>query len=73
MKKKILLTGSNGQLGYVLLEKLNNVFGVKNVLSSDIKKKEESINDFITLDVLDKTAIIIWLRFYQLLVKRSRF
>jgi len=44
-KKKILITGANGQLGRVLAKELRNVYGQENVLATDIS----------TTDILDNS------------------
>ncbi len=57
MRKKILLTGANGQLGTVLKEKLNSEYGADNVIISDISTRESSENIFLKLDVLYENQI----------------
>lgn len=52
---KILVTGANGQLGSELTEELRRLFGVNNVLASDISIPESvtATGPFEKLDVLD--------------------
>ena len=58
MKKDvILIIGSNGQLGTVLTQKLRLIYGVHNVIASDLYEKTGSEDNFITLDASDFKAI----------------
>ena len=56
-KDVILIIGSNGQLGTVLTEKLRLIYGVYNVVASDLYKKIGPEDNFITLDATDFKAI----------------
>lgn len=55
--KKILVTGSLGQIGSELVEKLRKDYGANNVIASDIRKPEGNpvveAGPFETIDVLD--------------------
>ena len=54
MKKEvILITGASGQLGSVLTQELIEIFGVNQVISSDIKSIPDQANPFIVLDILN--------------------
>ena len=58
MKKDvILIIGSNGQLGTVLIQKLRLIFGVYNVIASDLYEKTGSEENFTRLDATDFKAI----------------
>lgn len=53
--KKILIIGSGGQIGTVLLEKLRLDYGSENILATDIKPNHEM--GIIGLDVIDAGAL----------------
>ncbi|MDR3229835.1 MAG: NAD-dependent epimerase/dehydratase family protein [Synergistaceae bacterium] len=58
--KKILLTGSNGQIGVALAEHLRKIYGANNVTATDIAKVPGSVSEggpFAILDVRDGKAI----------------
>ena len=58
MKKDvILIVGSNGQLGTVLTQELRLIYGVYNVIASDLYQKIGFEDNFITLDATDFKAI----------------
>lgn len=53
-KKKILVTGSSGQIGTALVPKLYERYGIENVICSDIGEKLNIFRgDFEKLDVTD--------------------
>ena len=53
-KEVILLIGANGQIGTVLSEALREVYGIANVVTSDINPPRNGIlGHFEKLDVLD--------------------
>ena len=55
-KEKAIVIGASGQIGTDLVEKLRELYGVDNVVASDIKGASDTVmNDgpFETLDVLD--------------------
>lgn len=59
MTEKILMIGSNGQIGTVLSEALRSKFGINNVICSDIREpKKKTEGPFYIIDVLDKDKII---------------
>jgi nucleoside-diphosphate-sugar epimerase len=51
--EKILIIGSNGQIGIELAENLRKVFGDDNVVCSDLRMLENQIAPFELLDILD--------------------
>lgn len=55
--EKILITGSNGQLGTVIAKRLIEKHGHDNVILSDIKEPAESVHKFEFLDILNKNAL----------------
>ncbi len=55
--EKILITGSNGQLGTVIGKRLMEKHGPDNVIMSDIKEPSESFHKFEFLDILNKNAL----------------
>jgi nucleoside-diphosphate-sugar epimerase len=58
--KKILVTGSNGQIGVELVQYLRKIYGCDNVTSTDIKKAQGPASDggpFELLDVMDGKAV----------------
>jgi len=50
---KILIIGSNGQIGLELAENLRKVYGDDNVVCSDVRMLENQIAPFELLDILD--------------------
>ena len=52
-QEKILITGANGQLGSVLVKRLQEKHGVNNVVATDIVADEDFVGNFEILDVLD--------------------
>ena len=57
MATKILVLGSNGQIGTVLSDALRLKYDQKNVITSDIRPPKNPIGVFLHIDVLDKEAI----------------
>ena len=55
--EKILITGSNGQLGTVIAKRLIEKHGHDSVIMSDIKEPSESVHKFEFLDILNKNAL----------------
>lgn len=56
--KKILVVGSSGQIGTELVTALRSKFGYDAVISSDVKKPENSTDsNFELLDIMDFTAL----------------
>ncbi len=50
---KVLIIGSNGQIGLELAENLRKVYGENNVVCSDVRMLENQIAPFELLDILD--------------------
>jgi nucleoside-diphosphate-sugar epimerase len=58
--KKILVTGSNGQIGVELVQYLREIYGCDSVTATDIKKTAGSVSEegpFELLDVTDGNAV----------------
>ena len=53
MQDRIIVLGASGQIGTVLTAELRNVYGVNNVLATDIYPQEHSEGPFEVLDVLN--------------------
>jgi nucleoside-diphosphate-sugar epimerase len=53
-QERVLVIGSSGQLGTELVQNLRNIYGVDNVLATDIRQPEQTEGPFKTLDILDK-------------------
>jgi nucleoside-diphosphate-sugar epimerase len=57
--KKILMTGSNGQIGVELVQHLRKIYGAENVVATDIRKVPGPVSEggpFEVLDVRDSRA-----------------
>ncbi len=54
---KILIVGSQGQIGLELTQELRTIYGNDNVIASDVKAPEQSNGPFETLDVMDKNSL----------------
>lgn len=61
----ILIVGSNGQIGTVLLEYLRELYGVNRVIGSDIREPEISTGPFEKLDANDARALAGIIRKYK--------
>jgi threonine 3-dehydrogenase len=57
MKNKILITGASGQLGTVLVKKLQEKHGVDNVIATDLHFNENFYGLFKKLDATDFNAL----------------
>jgi nucleoside-diphosphate-sugar epimerase len=57
MSERILVIGSLGQLGSELVEELGNIYGVDNVIGSDVRMNDSSVGPFEQLDILDNTRL----------------
>jgi nucleoside-diphosphate-sugar epimerase len=64
-KDTSLIIGANGQLGSVLTEKLQTIFGYDYVISSDIRQPAEEKSIFEYLDILDKKRLEAVVEKYQ--------
>jgi len=56
-QERILITGSNGQLGTVIAETLIAKYGADNVIVSDIREPKQSYHHFEFLDVCNIKAV----------------
>lgn len=54
---KILIVGSQGQIGLELTQELRAIYGNENVIASDVKAPEQSNGPFETLDIMDKNRL----------------
>ncbi len=54
---KILIVGSQGQIGLELTQELRAIYGNDNVIASDLKAPEQSNGPFETIDVMDKNRL----------------
>lgn len=61
----ILIVGSNGQIGTVLLEYLREIYGVSRVIGSDIREPEITTGPFEKLDANDAKALSAIIRKYN--------
>jgi len=66
--EKILVTGAMGQLGTELTPALQNIFGVSNVISTDIMSNEKSAlsGPFELLNVIDKDTLVKIIRRHKI-------
>lgn len=64
--EKILITGANGQLGTVLTQKLQEKWGVSNVIASDLSPKEKFKGIFETIDATDFNALQTIVKQYEI-------
>lgn len=55
--EKILIVGSQGQIGLELTQELRNIYGNDNVIASDVKSPEYTSGPFEVLDVMDKNTL----------------
>ena len=61
----ILIVGSNGQIGTVLLEYLREIYGLSRVIGSDIREPEITTGPFEKLDANDAKALSVIIRKYK--------
>jgi len=54
---KILIVGSQGQIGLELTQELRAIYGNDNVIASDVKAPEQSNGPFEALDIMDKNKL----------------
>ncbi len=64
--EKILITGSNGQLGRVLAHELRRKYGKANVLATDIRKPDFDNSPFEFLDITNKKRVIEIIHDYKI-------
>ena len=58
-QEKILITGANGQLGSVLVKRLQEKNGVNNVFATDILANEDFVGNFGYIQqILQQIAIL---------------
>ncbi|MEM2127540.1 MAG: L-threonine 3-dehydrogenase [Candidatus Bathyarchaeia archaeon] len=55
--KRVLVTGALGQLGSELTPKLREIYGVENVIASDIKRKPSKVLESGPFELLDVTDL----------------
>lgn len=66
MKKEfILVTGAQGQVGSELVTALQNLYGVGQVLATDIRKTERFLGQFEVLDVTDNQQLSQMIQDYK--------
>ncbi|MGQ3013791.1 MAG: NAD-dependent epimerase/dehydratase family protein, partial [Flavobacteriales bacterium] len=65
MDTKVLIIGSQGQIGTELTAYLTARYGAANVIESDIQQKNPSPCTFVALDATDKNAV------YELVKKEN--
>lgn len=66
MDTRVLIIGANGQLGAVLTDRLQEKFGVNNVVASDLRPKEAFIGNFEIIDATDIERIDKIVRQYKI-------
>ncbi len=64
--KRILVLGSQGQIGTALSEALRQRYGHDQVVCSDIRSDGAEVEPFVVLDVLDKAALSAAVEKYQI-------
>jgi nucleoside-diphosphate-sugar epimerase len=64
--ERILIIGSNGQIGLELAENLRLKYGSDNVVCSDVRKMDNQIEPFEIVDVLDKEALLGIVKKYEI-------
>ncbi|MCO6500385.1 MAG: NAD-dependent epimerase/dehydratase family protein [Vicingus serpentipes] len=66
MSDRILVIGSSGQIGTELVQELRTIYGVENVVASDIKEPHNEQNGpFEVLDILNKEQLENIIKKYQ--------
>ncbi len=64
---KVLVIGAGGQIGVELCESLNEIYGINNIVASDVKPIPQlAQNSFEALDVLDKQKLLEVVKKYQI-------
>ncbi len=64
--ERILIIGSNGQIGLELAESLRINYGSENVICSDVRQMEHQIMPFEILDVLDQNSLLAIVKKYNI-------
>jgi nucleoside-diphosphate-sugar epimerase len=65
--EKILVVGSSGQLGTELVQSLRNIYGIDNVIASDVKLTEQAKEGpFEVIDVLNPTLLLEVVKRHQI-------
>ncbi len=64
--ERILIIGSNGQIGIELAETLRKRYGSENVVCADLRQMENQIMPFEILDVLDQKGLYEMVKKYQI-------
>ncbi|MEO0474293.1 MAG: NAD-dependent epimerase/dehydratase family protein, partial [Bacteroidota bacterium] len=62
----VLVTGANGQIGTVLVQKLQEKHGRGNVIASDLHASQNGHGPFESLDVLDRERLLELVERYQI-------
>ncbi len=64
---KVLVIGAGGQIGVELCESLNEIYGISNIVASDVKPIPQlTQNSFEALDVLNKQKLLEVVKKYQI-------
>jgi threonine 3-dehydrogenase len=64
--ERILITGASGQLGSVLVEKLQDKHGVDNVIATDLRLNENYVGIFEILDATDFDLLTVLVLEYKI-------
>ncbi len=64
--ERILIIGSNGQIGLELAEAMRLSYGAENVVCGDVRQMEQQIMPFEILDVLDQNGLLAIVKKYQI-------
>jgi nucleoside-diphosphate-sugar epimerase len=64
--ERILIIGSNGQIGLELADALRLIYGNSNVVCSDIRDTDNNKGLFEKLDVMDKDRLLAVIKQYQI-------
>lgn len=65
-RERILVTGAYGQIGSVLTKRLREIYGVDNVLATDIRQPDLTEYTFEVLNVLDVNRLADIIRRYKI-------
>ena len=64
--ENILVIGANGQIGSVLVEYLRGIYGVSQVIASDIRNPELETGPFVKMDATDAAGLAEMVRKYKI-------